>query len=521
MLLLTSLRPTCGRAVSGGGHANGRRDAFARRVSAMRSVGSACDVTRAGRHVVSLIESRIHLTYHMDRGKSHALSAPGVALRWPRRAPVKEQRIAVNERSTIRDNLPEPQRRALEESTAQPTVDNASMLLLAALVQATLPPVVIVPGDGSNQLEARLDKPAVPHFYCAKTSDWYRIWLNTADLLAKTSCWADNIRLSVNATTGRSTNAPGVETRVPYWGSTEAFEELDPAVPFHATAAFRQLVDAFVAAGYERNVTLRGAPYDFRHTPDSSDFPSRLRTLIEETVEAAGGQRATLVSHSMGGLQTLYFLQSMTAPWKAQHIAQWIPISTPLAGAAKVARLFASGDNEGLPISPAAVRDEQRSYETNHWLLPSAGVDSPWAGFTLVRTETANYTVDDMNDFFSAVGYSVGALVQPRVAALLPSRGTGPGVPVLCLYSSGIETPLSFYYPGADFGRSPVITNGDGDGTVNSRSLRLCERWQGTQREAVRVQTFASVTHSGMLSDERVIGVVLNATVAGGESKNT
>ena len=38
-------------------------------------------------------------------------------------------------------------------------------------------------------------------------------------------------------------------------------------------------------------------------------------------------------------------------------------------GAAKEARLFATGDDEGLPVNAATIRDEQRSYQTNHWLV--------------------------------------------------------------------------------------------------------------------------------------------------------
>ena len=288
---------------------------------------------------------------------------------------------------------------------------------------APLPPVVIVPGDGSNILEAKLNKPSVRHWYCSKSSDWYRLWLNTANLLSTTSCWADNIRLEVDATTGRASNAPGVETRVPFWGSTEGLEELDPQIPGHATATFYQMVRALVAAGYVRNVSLRGAPYDFRYTPDSSGLVPRLRTLVEQAVATAAGRPATLVSHSMGGLQTLYFLRQQTAAWKARHIARWVSISTPFAGSAQLARLFATGDSEGLPVAPSLVRDEQRSYESNHWLYPTAYVGSPWRGFPLVRTDAANYTV---SKGVTNLLHNCGPGSGPQVLALAP--GLGPGL---------------------------------------------------------------------------------------------
>lgn len=47
-------------------------------------------------------------------------------------------------------------------------------------------------------------------------------------------------------------------------------EELDPSIPGHSTAAFRNMVQQFEEQlGLEKNVTLVGAPYDFRYTPDS------------------------------------------------------------------------------------------------------------------------------------------------------------------------------------------------------------------------------------------------------------
>ena len=138
------------------------------------------------------------------------------------------------------------------------------------------------------------------------------------------------------------------------------------------------------------------------------------------------------------------------------------------------------------------------------------------------------------------------------MGGLLPSPGLGPGVPVLCLYSTGVKTPLSFYYAGADWAKDPATTFGDGDGgcivylpkpdtnpytypgpgldsgpgparlppcpyprstgTVNRRSLRVCEGWGATQPQPVRVQTFDGIDHQGMIKDARVIQLVLNAS---------
>lgn len=59
-------------------------------------------------------------------------------------------------------------------------------------------------------------------------------------------------------------NAPGVEARVPGFGTTETIEYLDTQ---NLIAYFKSIVDTLVSLGYERGVSVRGAPYDFRYGP--------------------------------------------------------------------------------------------------------------------------------------------------------------------------------------------------------------------------------------------------------------
>lgn len=79
-------------------------------------------------------------------------------------------------------------------------------------------------------------------------------------------CWIDNVKLNYNNETRKTSDQPGVEVRVPGWGSSETVEWLDPS---HASsgAYFKDIGNALVSMGYVRNVTLLGAPYDFRRGP--------------------------------------------------------------------------------------------------------------------------------------------------------------------------------------------------------------------------------------------------------------
>ena len=56
--------------------------------------------------------------------------------------------------------------------------------------------IFLVPGSGGSQLQAKLNKPKVLHWYCDKTtSDYFTLWLKKSSLLPYAiDCWADNMR---------------------------------------------------------------------------------------------------------------------------------------------------------------------------------------------------------------------------------------------------------------------------------------------------------------------------------------
>lgn len=140
--------------------------------------------------------------------------------------------------------------------------------LLWTSLCADLHPVVLVPGDGGAQLEAKLNKTDVVHYICEKTtSDYFNIWLNMELLVPVViDCWVDNIKLFYDNVTRKTYNAPGVDVRVPGFGSSETVEWLDPS---HAStgAYFKDIGNLLVTLGHVRNVTIKGAPYDFRKAP--------------------------------------------------------------------------------------------------------------------------------------------------------------------------------------------------------------------------------------------------------------
>jgi lysophospholipase-3 len=95
--------------------------------------------------------------------------------------------------------------------------------------------VVIVPGTGGNQLEARLtaDYEANKPWCHSFRKDYFRLWLDVKTLFPPfTTCFADRLSLDYNSQSDAYSNIKGVETRVPFFGTTEGMEYLDPSLKF-------------------------------------------------------------------------------------------------------------------------------------------------------------------------------------------------------------------------------------------------------------------------------------------------
>ena len=80
-------------------------------------------------------------------------------------------------------------------------------------------------------------------------------------------------------------------------------------------------------------VCRRAAPYDFRYGPQSqAEYFTKMRGLVEE-MYSTSGQPVTIISHSMGGLFGLYFLQQQSLAWLETHVKTFVPLNTPWRGA--------------------------------------------------------------------------------------------------------------------------------------------------------------------------------------------
>lgn len=77
----------------------------------------------------------------------------------------------------------------------------------------------------------------------------------------------DNLKLNYDNVTRTTSNQPGVEIKIPGWGDPNVVEYIDPSRASPGSY-FKDIGTMLVNdLGYIRNLSLRGAPYDFRKGP--------------------------------------------------------------------------------------------------------------------------------------------------------------------------------------------------------------------------------------------------------------
>lgn len=106
--------------------------------------------------------------------------------------------------------------------------------------QQQLHPVILIPGAGGNQLEARLTEEYAPSSLACRVwpvvrgrGGWFRLWFDPSVVVAPlTRCFADRMTLFYDSVADDYRNAPGVETRVSDFGSTSTLRYLDPNLKY-------------------------------------------------------------------------------------------------------------------------------------------------------------------------------------------------------------------------------------------------------------------------------------------------
>ncbi|TKR81569.1 hypothetical protein L596_015420 [Steinernema carpocapsae] len=379
-------------------------------------------------------------------------------------------------------------------------------------------PVVIVPGDGASRIEAKLTgKLTAPHRLCAKnTNDYFTLWLDIY-LLGKfvVDCTVDSLKLVFDPKTGLSSDAPGVETRVP--SSVESLEYLD-IHKYAKSAYFAHIVEELEKWGYTKEKDIIAAPYDWRRAPhELIGFYDLLRTRIEKTYSVNDNKPVVIVGHSLGNPVMLYFYTNVvSADWKQKFIKSHVSLGAPWAGAAQIIRMYTTGYNLNqfqVVLAPGDLLPMERTLTSSAFLFPSRAVwgpTEPYASF-----DGKNYTVSNIGEFFEDIGYPIGMAQYNWTQYKGVSTLDPPGVEIHCVYGTGVKTPEKFEWSKNGYWStfpksSPTEVHGDGDGTVNLKSLQACKRWNAGNNGGKQVKTYevSGADHIGILKEQVSMSVL-------------
>uniref|UniRef100_A0ACD5XTY5 Uncharacterized protein n=1 Tax=Avena sativa TaxID=4498 RepID=A0ACD5XTY5_AVESA len=388
-----------------------------------------------------------------------------------------------------------------------------------SLEAAALHPIVLVPGYATNELDARLTelyRPSSPRCGERKGKGWFRLYLNYSALQdpANVPCFAEQMSSVYDAASDDYYNVPGVETRVPSFGSTQAFRFPDPdRKNFSYMNAF---VERLEKMGYRDGETMFGAPYDFRYVVAPAGRPSKagdaflraLKGLVERASRLNGGRPVTIVTHSNGGPLTHQLLVRQPLAWRRRFVRRFLPIAAPWGGIVVGMLLLVSGNNYGLPFVDArALLAAGRSQSTSIWWLPSPSPAVFGTTQPLVVTRSRNYSAGDVAEYLVDIG--LGEAVGPYESRVLPLFGAElppPGVPVTNIVGVGVGTTERIVYPGDGFHGTPDTVAGDGDGVVNLASALAVEtQW----KKDYRLVKVSNVTHNGLVADDRALDIVI------------
>ena len=129
-----------------------------------------------------------------------------------------------------------------------------------------------------------------------------------------------------------------------------------------------------------------------------------------------------------------------------------------------------------------------------------------------IKSQNINITRENFEEFYNLLDSTDGLALWKDTKDLVKDL-TPPGVELHCIYSYGMPTIEQLIFINFPNG-NPVKVEGDGDGTVNIRSLELCKQWSNKQNQPVITKSFKRLDHSQIIKDKEVVEYVQNIVKA-------
>lgn len=305
-----------------------------------------------------------------------------------------------------------------------------------------LEPIVFFNPLTGVSMEAKLTNVRVPHIYCWRNSDWYRIWIDFSQFVPLSiNCWKHNFLLRFNKANRTLENQEGVEIRQVGFGNMDGMRFIDQEGKRYPY--LNKLLTVFEQRGFKPGFNFNGACYDFRKTPyeltNDGTF-ERIKRLIEDTYQR-NKQKVHVMGHSYGGPISAYFLANyVEQEWKDKYIKSYIPLGAPFDGSPSTLLTYAAYIMENAPeFLSKAYFDITASIGSSAWMIPQSSVIP---GLPNIVTPQKNYSVSNLREFFTDRGIPNAFDVYEHTKRF--SKTKTPYVPVNCVYPVGQKTPTLY-----------------------------------------------------------------------------
>lgn len=212
--------------------------------------------------------------------------------------------------------------------------------IIKAEVDRSLPPIVFLPGFTGSRLYAEVNDTSSLPVSCQGSnipiSTPFVVLFNVTLMFKDPNCLYDLLSMEFDSSAKTFGPLPGINIFTLNFGGFDGIEAIYYSFPLDVKSW-----------GYEVNINLFGAPYDYRFMSSNSltqiGFISDLKSLVEHAYLLNNRQKVLLVGHSNGGPTMYSFLTSklISPAWKDKYIAAMVGLSGNFLGQMNGYRVFA------------------------------------------------------------------------------------------------------------------------------------------------------------------------------------
>lgn len=117
------------------------------------------------------------------------------------------------------------------------------------------------------------------------------------------------------------------------------FDSICEIVPLGALApaiysVYTQLREKLEARGYKIGLTLQAMPYDWRQAYYNNEIHREFKSIVSD-MAAINGKKVSVVAHSMGNINMMNVLKSLTPEEREQWIQRYFALAPPFIGSPK------------------------------------------------------------------------------------------------------------------------------------------------------------------------------------------